>query len=325
MTEILPPITVTEGQTEFTARMSMNHMLPPISPDAHFSLISPLRWKKYFLELEARHDTDLTEQVLFQAYVPKHAKKLKAVFLLTRHGIGSIDQPRLRAFADKDNVALVAVKGNPIQRGFYPVNILDEYFQRLGRMLSRPELATLPVITFGHSNGTGFAGIFPSQRPDRVIAWISYHSGAAFHLQFPGMEKVPGLVMHGLADPFFGNGQEQTVQALRQGRNAAIAMVLEPNVGHFPVDKDQNATWDFVVSFCEAAFRIRLNDDGTLKPVVIEDGWLGGNYDRAKGGQQELAIAPYHEFRGDRSKANWLPDELFAKTWQLYEETDPRQ
>ncbi len=95
VTEILPPIRVTEGQTEFTARMSMNHTLPPISPDADFSLISPLRWKKYFLELEARHDTDLTEQVLFQAYVPKHAKRLKAVFLLNsaRHRLNRSATP----------------------------------------------------------------------------------------------------------------------------------------------------------------------------------------------------------------------------------------
>jgi hypothetical protein len=70
--------------------------------------------------------------------------------------------------------------------------------------------------------------------------------------------------------------------------------------------------------------RTRLNEDGTLKPVVVEQGWLGANYEIEKGGQQELTIALYEEFKGDRSTANWLPDKAFAEAWQLYGKTDPR-
>jgi hypothetical protein len=61
-----------------------------------------------------------------------------------------------------------------------------------------------------------------------------------------------------------------------------------------------------------------------MKPVVIEKGWLGANYDQSMGGQQELGITPYTEFKGDRSVANWLPDETFAAVWQRYGKTDPR-
>jgi hypothetical protein len=100
--------------------------------------------------------------------------------------------------------------------------------------------------------------------------------------------------------------------------------MMEGNVAHGPVDRDKNATWAFIIQFCEAAMRIRLNPDGTLRPVVIEQGWLGANYDRSQGGQQELAIAPYAEFKGDRSIANWLPDRQFAEVWQRYGKTDPR-
>jgi len=130
--------------------------------------------------------------------------------------------------------------------------------------------------------------------------------------------------MHGHIDKFANNGQEQTVKNMRKDRNAALAMMMECNVGHFPVEKGQTATWDFIIAFCEASMRIRLNDDGTLRPVKIEQGWLGANYDRSQGGQQELAIAPYPEFKGDRSTANWLPDKIFAEAWQLYGKTDPR-
>lgn len=320
----LEPNPVTEERAEFSARISMEYSLGGVSTDESFNLIPAGEWQKFFANMKGRKGDEPMEQVVFQAYIPKDAKKLKAVFLLSRHGMGSIDHPRLRDFASRNAVALVGVKGNPVQRGFYPVELIDPYVAHLGQMLKHTELPTLPVISFGHSNGTGFSGIIASQRPERTIAWISYHSGAAFHLQFPNVEKVPALVLHGLIDPFFENGQEETVKHLRQERNAAMAMMLEANVAHDPVDKGQDATWDFIAAFSEAALRIRLNDDGTLKPVVIENGWLGATYDRTQGGQQELAIAPYREFQGDRATANWLPDKLFAETWQRYGKTDPR-
>ena len=326
LTEKLLPYPVTADRAELTLRMGLDITLPPITTGKEFSLITPEQWQKWLAGMGDRKRADgRTEQVVVQAYIPVGVAELKAMFLLTRHGIGSIDHPRLRDFANRNGVALVGVKGNPVQRGFYPVDLLDEPIARLGQMLKHPELETLPVISFGHSNGTGFAGILASQRPGRVLAWISYHSGAAFHLQFPGVEKVPGLVMHGLIDPFFKNGQEPTVKRLRQERNAALAMMLEANVAHGPADRDQNATWDFIAAFSEAALRTRLAADGTVRPVVIEQGWLGATYDRVQGGQQELAIAPYAAFQGDKSTASWLPDQTFAETWQRYGQTDPRE
>jgi hypothetical protein len=317
---------LTEDWAEFSRRMSVNYILPHGTPrpPKDFSLISDDEWKKTLASIEGMGQEGPTEQVFFQAYVPKKAAGLKAVFLISRHGMGTIDHPKLREFADCSGVALVSVLGNSVQRGCYPVSAIDEDIDRLGQLLHHPELSKLPFFTFGHSNGTGFSALFASQRPDRAIAWISYHSGASFHLQFPGVEKVPGLAMHGQIDPFSHNGQEQTIKNLRKERNAPIALMMEGNVAHGPVDRDKNATWAFIIQFCEAAMRIRLNPDGTLRPVVIEQGWLGANYDRSQGGQQELAIAPYVEFKGDRSIANWLPDRQFAEVWQRYGKTDPR-
>jgi len=322
--EKLEPNPIGKDNVGFSTRMSLDYICPPIRTDDDYSLISESKWKEFFAGMDGRKKDGPTERVFFHAYVPKDVKKLKAVFLLSRHGIGSIDHPVLRDFADRHGIALVGMLGDPVQRGFYPVGIIDEHLKKLGQMVNHPELATVPILTFGHSNGTGFAGSFPSQRTDRVIAWISYHSGGSSHLQFPNVEKVPGLVMHGNIDQYVEKGQEQTVKNMRKDRSAALAMMMEGNVGHGPVDKGQNATWTFIVEFCEAAMRIRLNDDGTLKPVTIENGWLGANYDRSLGGQQELAIAPYAEFQGDRSIANWLPDRKFAEVWQLYGKTDPR-
>lgn len=326
----LEPNPIGEDNVGFTVRINMRHALPlneaivtPLPPD--YPLVEAANWQAYFSSLESRvPDRFPLERVSFHAYVPPAVDHLRAVFLISRHGIGSIDHPVLRDFAQRNGVALIGVLGDPMQRGFYPVDLLDPYLRQLGEMIDCPELADLPVLTFGHSNGTGFAGIIPSQHPERTIAWISYHSGASYHLQFPNVEQVPGMAMHGLLDQFLGRGQEETIQYLRRDRNAAINMMMEAYVGHGPVDAGRNATWRFIVAFCEAAMRIRLNADGTLRPVVIENGWLGGVYDRGIGGLQRLPIAPYADFVGDRSTANWLPDREFAEIWQYYGETDPR-
>lgn len=322
--ETIEPNPIGEDNVGFSVRMSMDNTVPGLPPTPDFALNPVSDWEALFQARTAKPPTGQTERVTFHAYVPKNAGKLKAAFLLSRHGIGTIDHPRLRAFAAKHGIALVGILGDPVQRGIYPVDKLDEHIARLGEMIGHPELSTVPVFTFGHSNGTGFSGIIAAQRPERVIAWISYHSGSSFHLQFPGSEKVPCLAMHGHLDKFLENGQEQTIKNLRKERNAAVGLMMEAHVGHGPVDKDQNATWDFIIAFCEAAMRTRLNADGSLRPVEIEKGWLGGQYDRSVGGMQELPIAAYAEFPGDKSTANWLPDETFARTWQQYGLTDPR-
>lgn len=323
--ETIEPNPIGEDNVGFSVRMSMDHALPGyMRAEPEFALKPLADWEAFFKSHTGKPATDHTERATFHAYVPKNAEKLKAAFLISRHGIGTIDHPRLRAFADKHGIALVGILGDPVQRGISPVEKLDEHIARLGEMIGHPELSTVPVFTFGHSNGTGFSGIIAAERPDRVIAWISYHSGASFHLQFPGSEKVPCLAMHGHLDKFAANGQEQTIKNLRKERNAPVGLMMEAYVGHGPVDKDQNATWDFIIAYCEAAMRTRLNEDGSLRPVEIEKGWLGGHYDRSAAGLQELPIAPYAEFPGDKSTANWLPDEAFARIWQQYGLTDPR-
>lgn len=324
--ETIEPNPIGEDNVGFSVRMSMDNVIPGYMRAEPDFALKPLEdWEAFFAAYETREPSGQLERATFHAYVPAGVEHLKAAFLISRHGMGTIDHPKLRSFADKHGIALVGILGDPVQRGIYPVDLLDEHLTTLGDMIGHPELATVPVFTFGHSNGTGFSGIIAAERPDRVIAWISYHSGASFHLQFPGSELVPCLAMHGNIDNFANNGQEQTIKNLRQERNAAVGLMMEAYVGHGPVDEGQNATWDFIIAYCEAAMRTRLNEDGSLRPVVIEDGWLGAHYDRAKGGMQALEIAPYAEFSGDQSTANWFPDELFARAWQRYGLVDPRK
>ncbi|MDB4693126.1 hypothetical protein OAF21_05915 [Akkermansiaceae bacterium] len=257
----------------------------------------------------------------FHVYIPDSVEKVRAAFYLSRHGMGTITHPILQKFALEEKVALVAMYGNPVQRGLTDVSLTDEHLKKLAELSGHPELVKAPILTFGHSNGTGFAACWPSQRPEQALGWISFHPGFNGYLQFPNTEKIPSMVMLGTVDKYFlRSRQDKIVKEMRKSRNAAMSTMMEAGVGHGPVHSD--IVWEFVVEFCKAAMRARLEENGTLKPIKIEDGWLGASYDLEAGGRQLLEIAPYAEFKGDQSTANWLMDEEFAKVWQAYGRTD---
>ena len=258
----------------------------------------------------------------FHVYIPESVGKVKAALYLSRHGIGNVTHPVLQKFAEEESVALVGMYGAPVQRGVKSVDILDEHMRKLAELSGHPELPEAPIMTFGHSNGTGFATCWPSQRPEQVIAWVSFRPGFTNYLQFPNLEKIPAMVLCGSVDKYFLNSrQDEVVKDLRKTRQAAISTMLESGVGHGPADHDRN--WEFLVEFYKAAMKLRLGANGKLKPVVIDEGWLGETYDVEKGGRQLLDIAPYAEFKGDKSTANWFPGEAFAKVWQSYGKTEP--
>lgn len=311
----LQPVANDDGLVRCSEPVSMTHALTWLRSKDPEMLDSKVDEKK-FIEMVNRYGMAEEKSVEFRIRLPEGDGEIKALFLISEHGVGKylMESCSTWEFADQNSLALVGVLGDPVQRGIYPNSFLDGMLAKIGGQLNCSELATVPVLTFGHSNGTGFSAFYAASNPDRTVGWISYHSGGCWHLEFPGIESVPGLVMHGLKDKFF-QGQEQTVDMLRSKRNAAVCMTMEPFVSHWPADRE--ATYNFIYEFCEACLRIRMNDNG-LKPVDIKSGWLGARYDNSKGGAQKLEVAPYADFKGEKNTANWLPDETFARIWQAY-------
>lgn len=321
-------ITDDAGFARFTEQVSMSHSLSWIRGKAK-ELAGKKLTDDRFKEMVERYGAAEKKDVVFCVHLPSGVRKLKAAFLISEHGVGGpmMEHKLLHAFADKHELALVGVLGDPIQCGMGPASKLEALLAKIGAKLNHPELASVPVFTFGHSNGTGFPVFYAALRPDRVIGWISYHSGSDWHLVIPGIEKSPGLVMHGQKDEYIECGQEQAIKDLRSERNAPVSMMIEGNIGHWPsTARNRHRAFTFVIAFCEACIRTRfpnrdIDPAAQLKPVDIKSGWLGENYDRSTGGLQDLGVAPYSSFSGDKSVANWLPDETFAKQWQRYGKT----
>jgi len=272
------------------------------------------------------------ENADFYVYVPDAVDTIRAALYVSHHGMGDITRADMKQFAAQEELALVGFFGNPVQRGMSPVSLVDDYIDSLAVLCGHPELPDAPIMTFGHSNGTGFAASWPRDRPEQIIAWLGYHPGFNDYLKYENTWTVPSMIMVGTSDGYFnpafdptdnqrrGSRQDTVVYNLRENYDAPMNIMVEGGIGH--AASNLTATWEFIYEFYRAAMRVRLADDGTLKSANISAGWLGDHYDLDVGGRQNLEVAAYADYAGDVSRANWLPDELFAKHWQCYGETE---
>ena len=268
------------------------------------------------------------EEVRFDLWLPKDLSLVRGIVVISGHGSGETLFRRgdLRALARELNLALFKFVGNPMQRGFWPQQLLFDRLQRFGEQTGHPELQHAPLFLYGHSNGTGFSAVFPAYRPDRVWAWVSMRPGITFQVYQPGAADVPGLVIFGEDDHFFARPSQAenlaVVPALRKKHQALWSIAVEPKTGHGPGEK----TWPLVFSFLRHTFAARVPQaaDDQTGPVVLhslspEDGFLGQNWDVTTGGYQELPVATKQAFQGDPSVASWLVNAAFAADWQAFQ------
>jgi hypothetical protein len=268
------------------------------------------------------------EEVAFDLWLPEGIESVKGIVIMSGHGSGESLYRRadLRKLAEKLGLALVKFTGNPMQRGFWPQSLLFEHLVHVGEKSGHPELQHAPLFLYGHSNGTGFSAIFTSYVPDRVWGWGSMRPGITFQVYQPGAAQVPGLVIFGEDDSFLARPSQEenlaVVPALRKNHQALWNIAVEPKTGHGPGEK----TWPLVFSFLRHTFTARVPTDADakngpvkLRPLTLESGHLGQNWQTKPGGYQKLPTAPFADFTGDKSTASWLLNADYAKDWQQFQ------
>ncbi len=268
------------------------------------------------------------EEVKFDLWLPDDVGIARGIVVMSGHGSGEsfFKRADLRAIAKELRLALFKFTGNPMQRGFWPQSLLFERLRQLGERSGHPELEHAPIFLYGHSNGTGFSAIFPSYAPERVWGWVSMRPGITFQVYQPGAAQVPGLVIFGEDDPFLARPSKEenlaVVPALRKNHRALWNIAIEPKTGHGPGEK----TWPLVFSFLRHTFTARIPTDADakngpvkLRPLTLESGHLGQNWQTKPGGYQKLPTAPFADFPGDKSTASWLLNADYAKDWQSFQ------
>lgn len=268
------------------------------------------------------------EDVKFDLWIPDATDVVRGIVVMSGHGSGEalFRRPDLRALAGELQLALFKFIGNPLQRGFWPKSLLYERLKAFGQKSSHPELEHAPLFLYGHSNGTGFSAIFPASEGQRVWGWVSMRPGITFQVYQPGAAQVPGLVIFGEDDPFLARPSKEenlaVVPLMRKKHNALWNMAVEPKTGHGPGEK----TWPLVFSFLRHTFAARVPTaadprQGVVKlnALSVDGGHLGQNWDPAQGGYQELPIAPFASFSGDKTTAAWLVTAAYAADWQAFQ------
>ncbi len=269
-----------------------------------------------------------SEEVKFDLWLPDDIAAVKGIVVISGHGSGESLYRRadLRALASELQLGLFKFVGNPMQRGFWPGSLLFDQLKTFGEKSGHSELADAPLFLYGHSNGTGFSAVLPAYVPDRVWGWVSMRPGITFQVYQPGAAQVPGLVIFGEDDHFLARPSREenlaVVPAMRKKHSAVWSFAVEPKTGHGPGEK----TWPLVFSFLRHTFAARVPADAdprkgpvSLRALSLKNGYLGQNWDSAKGGYQTLSIKPFAEFPGEKSTASWLVNEAFALNWQSFQ------
>jgi hypothetical protein len=269
-----------------------------------------------------------SQECSFHLWIPEGIETVRGTVAITGHGSGTVlyALPALRQTARELKLAIFMFIGDPVQRGFWPRSLLFDRMREMGAKAGHPETADAPLFLYGHSNGTGFSAVFTGQEPERVWAFVSMRPGATLQVFQPSAAQVPGLIIFGEDDPYFARPSKEenmaVVVRMLKEHDAVWNFVVEPKTGHGPTPK----TWPLVLSFLRHTWRRRVAPDNDprrgaarLAPIEPQKGLLGTPWNATKGGYQDLDVAEYSNYAGDRSTAVRLMNEGYAEDWRQFQ------
>jgi hypothetical protein len=192
---------------------------------------------------------------------------------------------------------------------------LDEFAAKSGHK----EIATAPWCFWGHSGGGIWSDVMATIYPERVLAaFLRSGTAATFRPkpEFPqpkvppAIYEIPTMINFGMGEkgrlPW--NGSVATFQEYR-AQGAPIGFAPDPRTGHWCGDSRYLA-----IPFFDACLQMRLTDwPNVLRPIDMSSAWLAVPFG-------DTAV-PAADFKGDPSKAAWLPNAAVAKIWMEYVRT----
>ncbi|MBD3241275.1 MAG: hypothetical protein GF331_11865 [Chitinivibrionales bacterium] len=253
---------------------------------------------------------------MVKVWVPPAVKPVRGL-LITGHGGGTGDSrhfPRdtnMRAFAVRHGFGLAGLHWFPGRMVYDSGHTVFfgalNAFAELG---THPELAHVPFVVFGGSNGGATSYGLSCSAPDRAICFTP-NAAAWWNPEVPTAEmmQVPAIFVLGLFDPFMrGTGVETTIKLVADARtHGARWCVIAEEKGH-----EDGASWQLFTRFWDRCIELRLPADAdpskgpvTLRDIPEDEGWL---VDPATWGSGLTVVAPYDEYKGDRAAAGWVPD-----------------
>jgi len=213
------------------------------------------------------------------------------------------------------NMTNVRTQGNRQPR---LAKALHEGLKEFAAKSNHPELVNLPFAGTGHSAGGLVTGVLLAD-PSRTIT-NCVDCGWVMDPKKHGEEagKVPALFTLGAVPDAF-KMLPLIEQYYDPARTAGLpwGLGLQHGCAH---DFGNSATLmvAWIAGVAEQRLPKETPADGKMKLIDIkqEAGWLG---DRSTVDGNFATIAPYADYKGDKAKATWFPNEAVATVWRAYQ------
>ena len=277
------------------------------------------------IRLESGSSCSFADSADYGVFIPGGDEPLNGVLVL-QHGCGmerfGITRPydlQYRAFAEKWGLAVVetALYGSCYvwrdpESG--SAEALFNVLKEAGDSTGHPELASAPMLLFGHSAGGYWTLAMLRDYPSRILAAVCYSAAGDPQWDYPAeAAEVPVLLRHAGANDAPSVFCEQTA---RNGFRKLRSMDAPASIAY---NEGQNHNYSYLrymaIPFYEAAMRDRLpsKNGGALRPVDRSEAWLGE--------PDSFGIFPEKGYEGDKSGLCLVPEEPSARIWQAYVKT----
>ena len=243
------------------------------------------------------------------------------------------DDPIIRAACAKENLGIVICYDTPL--GYFDYSqgadkALQKILDDLAAESGYAEIATAPLLPFGHSGNAIFAGTIGYWNPARTIGIVTLHAATILPPAFDKKATLDGIPLLAVSGEYesWGNPKEPIAKHWRwlrgglldlrgQFDEALVSEVVQPGASHFSWDEPLARQ---VALFIEKVAAARLPKDVAstqLNRLAQEDGWLT---DITLMTPSRYAPARYREFEGDPTLAFWHVDQELALAAEHFEE-----
>ncbi len=251
---------------------------------------------------------------MIKMWIPTGVKTIRGVFI-SGHGGGGGDSrdfardENIRAFAMRLGFAVAGLHNFPGRRAYEQgaplfFRVLKE-FSLIG---GHPEIANLPFVMYGSSNGGSTTYGFVNYAPERAICFLTNVSaGGQPEIPVDAALGVPGIFIVGKFDALMrqrgiDRAREIVTEARKRHARWAWAMELK---GH-----QDGTSFDVYMKLVEQAVRTRYPGNGNpaagpvrLKDIPEESGWLA---DPESWDSGLTYIDSFNKYKGNKEAAGWL-------------------
>jgi len=269
-------------------------------------------------------------------WIPENCKKVRGLLILCanvpEHRL--VGHPVIRAACAANDLGIVwcmpsfmnfrkdAAKGiNNALDYKTSTAFLQQLLDGLAQTSGYAEVATVPWLPMGESMHLKMVDALVEFHPERCIAgvWLKNH-----HLP-PKNRTVPALVVVGSAQEWaqtqsdihtnwnnLGKDYQGVLDQRKQNPKWPLSYLIDGSSGHFDCSEKLAK---YLAHYIDCVAKVRIADDGPLKPIVLQEGFLA---DMPVPGHENHLVMAFATTAPDARSLPWYFDEASAEEAQSF-------